>query len=901
MRFVNIVRLKLRSLFSRISVEQELDEELRYHLEREIEAGIAAGMTPEDARYAALQSVRDIEQRKEECRDMRGTRWMEDLGNDLRYGIRQLLKNKGFFAIAAVTLALGIGANTAIFSAVNGVLLRPFPYRHPGKLMSLWCSEPSNGIPMMGCSLPDLRAIAARNHSFEAVANYYTGDVNITGGTPERVQGIYASANLFPLLGVNPALGRTFAGSEEIFGKNHVVVLSDALWRERFAGRTDAIGETLHLNGEAYNVIGVMPPDFQFPDRFVRLWIPMSFAPNDDMATRDNHFISSIARLRPGISVTQARTDVQGIGRQLAHEFAENAGVRADGSDYLSSVVGNVRPILLILLGAVGMVLLIACVNVANLLLSRASRQLRELSVKAALGASRGRLIRQLLSESALLAIGGGCLGVAIGAWLVRLLRTFGPQEIPRLHGIEIETPVLVFAAAITLASVVLCGLAPAMGLTRIQVSDALKEGGRSLTAGSRTSRLRDVLVVAEVTLSLVLVIGAGLLLQTLWRLQHMNPGFIAKNVLAMSVALPQSKYPESEPFKTVQFFDELTKRLERIPGVKSVGSSTTMPIADWGGWGKYFTLEEHPASRLADVPVIQYRQVTPHFAEALQVPMIEGRFFTRDDGADRPLVAVINESARRRFFPNEDPIGKRVSPNPPESIIAKMPPSSSYRFPRLTIVGVIGDIRQLGLSRPTEPELFVPYAQGTVKDNQTPSNMLFLFIKADSAPLRLVSAVRRTVRSLDPEQPVADVATMEQLWRASLASQRFELALFGAFAMLALTLAAVGIYGVLSYSVRLRTNEIGIRMALGADAPDILKMVVRRGLGLGLVGIVIGAALALGLMRLMTSLLFGVQADDAGPFVGAALILMAVVAVASFVPSWRAARTDPLAVLRAE
>jgi predicted permease len=380
-----------------------------------------------------------------------------------------------------------------------------------------------------------------------------------------------------------------------------------------------------------------------------------------------------------------------------------------------------------------------------------------------------------------------------------------------------------------------------------------------------------------------------------------MNPGFNAKNVLAMSVALPQSKYPESEPFKTVQFFDELTKPLERIPGVKSVGASTAMPIADWGGWDKYFTIEEHPASRLADVPVIQYRQVTPQFTKALGIPTIEGRFFNRDDGADRPLVAVINESARRRFFPNEDPIGKRVYPNPPESTIAKMLPSPGYKWPRFTIVGVIGDIRQSGLSRPPEPELFVSYAQGTVKNNETPDNKMFFFIKADSEPLRLVSAVRSTVQSLDPEQPIADVATMEQRLTTSLVNQRFQLVLFGSFAVLALTLAAVGIYGVLSYSVRLRTNEIGIRMALGADAPGILKMVAKRGLRLGFVGILIGAVLALGLMRFMTSLLFGVQADDAGTFAGASLILMAVVAVASFVPSWRAARTDPLAVLRAE
>jgi len=489
MRAANTLRLRLRSLFARRRVEQELDEELRYHLERQIEEGIAAGMTPQDARYAALQSLKNIEQRKEECRDTRGIRWLEDLVSDLQYASRQLLKNKGFFAVAAVTLALGIGANTAIFSAVNSVLLRPFPYRQPDRLVDMWCTVPAKGIPKMGCALPDLREIAARNHSLETVANYYWGDINITGGTPERVQGVYASANLFPLLGVNAALGRTFSPSEELFGKNHVVLLSDALWRERFAGRPGAIGETIRLNGEVYTVIGVMPADSQFPNQDIRLWLPMSFGPKDDMATRDNHFISAIARLRPGATIPQAKADVQAIARQLEREFNQNAGVGADASDYLSSVVGDVRQVLLTLLGAVGVVLLIACVNVANLLLSRASGRQRELSVRAALGASRGRLVRQLLSESVLLGGAGACLGVALSAWLVRLMRTLGPEDIPRLHSLEIAAPVLVFAAAISLASVVLFGLAPAMSLARVQVSDALKEGGRSLTAGSRTSR----------------------------------------------------------------------------------------------------------------------------------------------------------------------------------------------------------------------------------------------------------------------------------------------------------------------------------------------------------------------------------------------------------------------------
>ncbi len=901
MRALSILRLRLRSLFAHRKVEQELDEELRYHLERQIDEGIAAGLTPDEARYAALRSIADLQQRKEECRDMRGTRWLEDFGSDLRFASRQFVKQKSFFAIATVTLALGIGANTAIFSAVNAVLLRPLPYPHAERLNSVWCTVPSKGIARMGCALPDLHETAARNRSFEGFANYYFADINITDGTPERTTGIYASSTLFPLLGASPALGRTFLPSEETFGSNRVVVLSDGLWRERFAGAAGAIGAVIHLDGQAFTVIGVMPPRFQFPNQYARLWLPMSFAPKDDMATRDNHFIDAIARRKAGVTVAQARADVQSIASQLEREFSQNAGIGADTSDYLTSVTGDVRPVLLILLGAVGVVLLIACVNVANLLLSRASGRQRELSVRTALGAGGGRVLRQLFTEGALLGAAGACLGVAISAWLVRLIRTFGPEGIPRIQSIEIDARVLVFTAAVTLLSVLLFALAPAMDLARLQISETLKEGGRSLTAGSRTSRSRDALVVAEVALSLLLVVSAGLLLETLLRLQRVDPGFQAANVLTMSITLPQQKYPDSEPAKAARFFDELTKRLERLPAVQAAAASTALPIADWGGWGKYFTVDQHPASRLADVPLIQYRQVTPRFAQALGLRVIKGGFFTENDTGDRPLVAVINETARRRYFPNEDPIGKRVYPNPPEATVQNELPSRDYRFSRLTIVGVIGDVKQSGLSQPPQPELFVPHLQGTAKDNQTPANKMFLFIKADSTPLSLVNSVRMVVRSLDPEQPVADVASMEDRLRASLSMQRFQLDLFAAFAAVALVLAAVGVYGVLSYSVRLRMHEIGVRMALGATGSDVLRMTARHGLVLGVAGILIGVVVALGITRLMASLLFGIQPNDAATFLGASLVLLATVGIATLVPSVRAARTDTMAVLRTE
>ncbi|HUJ21597.1 MAG TPA: ABC transporter permease [Bryobacteraceae bacterium] len=893
--------LRLKALVLHHRAERDLAEELRAHIDIQIERNLSRGMSRAEAERAAMVAFGAVARIAEECRDERGIRWLEDFGRDLLYACRQWLKQKSFFAVAALTLSLGIGANTAIFSVVNGVLLRPLPYRDPERLANVWCMEPSRGVPQMGFALPDLSAVAGRNRSFEAVAGYFYGDLNITGGAPERVTGVSVSANLFALLGVNPALGRTFSPSEESFGSHHVVVLSDALWRRRFGARPDAIGGTIRLNGELYNIIGVMPADFRFPAGFAQLWAPMSFAPKDDMATRNNHFIHAIARLKPGVSIAQSRADLQSIARQLQKEFSENTGVDMDSSDYMSTVVGNVRSTLLILLVAVGVVLLIACVNVANLLLSRASARHRELSVRTALGASRGRLVRQLLTEAAVLGVAGACLGVALSTWLLRLIRAFGPANIPRLESIGIDVHVLFFTAALTLVSVALFGLAPAMDLARAQISEALKEGGRSLTAGARTSRSRDALVVAEVTLSLVLVIGAGLLVRTLERLRHVAPGIQPDHVLSMSVSLPEAAYPQNEPAKAARFYGELMKRLEQIPGVKAAAASSAMPIADWGGWGKFFTVEEHPASRLADVPLIQYREVTPHYLQTMGIPLREGRFFTEGDVAERPLVAVINESARRRFFPNENPLGKRVYPGPPEFTVTNLLPSPDFRIPRLTIVGVIGDVRQSGLRQPPQPELFVAHMQGTVKDNEASSPHMYVMIRTASDPLGFVNAARAAIQSIDPDQPSGDIATMEERLDDSLSSERFQLFLFGAFAGLALVLAAVGVYGVMSYSARLRAHEVGIRMALGAGAADVLRLMIRHGLKLGAAGVVSGTALGLAVTHFMSSLLFGIQATDALTFAGASFLLMLVIAVASFVPSLRAARTDPLSILRTE
>jgi len=891
---------RFRGMFQKGRLEQELDEELRSHLDMQIEENIRKGMPANEAAHAARRSFGGGDQVKEIYRDQRGLSMVEATVHDIRFGFRVLFKSPGFALVAALTLALGIGVNTAIFSTVNGVMLRPFPYREPKQLVAVWCTDFSRGVPQMGCANPDLQEIARRSHSFEALAGYYWQDLNLTDGQPERVGSVYVSAGLFRLLGVNAALGRTFADEESVFGKHRVAVLSHDLWESRFGGRKNVLGEIFHLNSEPYTIVGVMPPDLRFPNNGAQLWMPISFAPNDAMGTRSNHFINGLARLKPDVTTQQARKDVQDIAHELEKEFGENAGIGADASDYLDSVVGEVRRPLLIMLGAVAVVLLIACVNVANLLLSKASARHRELSVRAAVGASRGRLVRQLLSESLVLGLIGAGLGLITGTVLLYIIKAFVPPDIPRIHEVTIDFRVLLFTAGLSVLSASLFGLAPIIDLFRVDLNEALKECGKGSSASMRTNRVRNVLVVAEVMLSLILVVGAGLLVRTLQRLHAVDPGFQAENVLTMSVSLPEARYPSTEPAKAGLFYRDLIDRIKKIPGVKSAGAGTTIPLAE-GMWGKYFTVEDRPANRLADVPLIQYVQVTPDYFRALGIPLRSGRYFGEGDVADRRLVAIINEAAARRFFPNENPIDKRVYPAPPEQTVAASLPSRDYRFPRLTIVGVVGDVKQRSLHLPSDPELFVPHLQGMAKDIEQPSTAMALVIKTASDPLTFTSAVRKAVISLDSEQPVAHVGTMEQRLNASLAQSRFQLSLLGALAVLALLLAAIGIYGVMSYLVAQRNHEVGLRMALGASRRHVLSLVMKRGIVLSLIGVGLGIVGALALTRYIKSLLYGVYPTDPLTFLVVSVLLLAVSLVAIYIPARRAAKVDPMVVLRYE
>ncbi len=889
------VPLRLRSLFRRSRVEQELDEELHYHLERKIEENIARGMTPEEARYAALRAMGGVERRKEECRDMRRVRWIEDPAKDLRYGLRTLLKNPGFTLIAVITLALGIGANTAIFSVVNTVLLRPLPYPQPERLIRIWRAASTTGLNPHNLSIPDYREFRDNCRSCEQMGAYYSGSVNLLGrDEPERIEGVIVTANLFPLLQAPPMLGRSFLPSEEQFGQHRVVVLSHGLWRRRFGSDPGIIGQALTLDDESHTVIGVMPADFQFPNRGIELWRPMAFAPSDRMDTRANSFTSVIARLRPGAAMEQARTEIEAISRRLEQEYKENAGNGVLIWPLGEEEVRDIRPALLVLLGAVGFVLLIACANVANLLLARATARQREMAVRATLGATRSRMFRQLLTESLLLGILGGAAGLLLAQWGIRQLVNMGPQNLPRLNEIGLDGRVLAFTCLVSLLTGAIFGLMPALQASRLDLNESLKEGGRASIGGPGGRNLRSLLVAIEIALSLVLLIGAGLMIKSFSRLQQVDPGFNPEKVLTMRISLPRAKY--RQPHQVAGFYRQAIERVAGAPGVRSAGVTTALPLAG-GGWGKSLSIEDRPAATALDqVPNVQYRLMSHGYFRTMGITLQKGRFFTEQDSEQTPPVAIINETVARRFWPNEDPVGKRIWMGPPESLVAHLLPAG-YTFPRMTIVGVVSDVRQDGLNQPALPEVYTPQVQAG--GEMRPS--MFLAVRTDSDPVGLTASVRNQVWAVDKDQPVVNIMTMEQRLADSVSRPRFNMFLLGVFAGVALVLAAVGIYGVISYGVTQRTHEIGIRMTLGAQAGNVLRLVVGQGMRLVLAGVLVGLLMSLALTWLMKGLLFGVSATDPLTFVLIAALLVTVALLACYLPARRATKVDPVVALRCE
>jgi predicted permease len=891
------VRRRLSGLRLAAAREAEIVEELSQHLEDRYEQSLRAGATEEEAYAAALLELTESDLLAQGLRGVERTVRREplvpgapgrmkvfgDLWQDLRYGLRVLWKNPGFTVVAVLALALGIGANSAIFSVVNTVLLRPLPYRDPERLVMVWEDRSKQGYPRDTPAPANFIDWRDQNQVFEGMAAIASQSFNLTGaGEPERIDGKRVSASLFPLMGVEPLVGRTFTPEEDQPGANRVVVLSHGLWQRRFGSDRKIVGQPLTLNGESFMVVGVMPPHFRFPAREDELWVPIAFSPQA-AAARGSHYLQVIARLKPGVTLEQARAEMETIAARLMQQYPNtNTNVGAALVPLHEHLVGDIKPALLVLLGAVGFVLLVACANVANLLLARAAGRQKEIALRVALGASRARLIRQFLTESLLLAALGGVVGLLLSLWGVNALKAFIPENISQAQAVAVDARVLGFTLLVSLLTGLIFGLAPATQASSFNLNETLKEGGRDSASGSRGNRIRGLLVITEVAVSLVLLIGAGLLINSFLRLRGVDPGFRADNLLTMRVVLPEMKYPD-QPRRTA-FYAELVRRLEALPGVQSAAVTNWIPLVRQGD-SLGITIEGQPAPAPGQNPSAVTRVVSPHYFRTMGIQLTRGREFVEQDTADSPRVVVISETMARRFWPGEDPLGKRLTTGGP----------AGAPIPWMEVVGVVKDVRQMELTADPKPQMYVPFTQPVFF---RPSHLV---VKTDVEPRTLATAVRKAVWEIDKDQPVSNVSTMEDVLSESIARQRFSMLLFGIFAALALILAAVGIYGVMSYSVAQRTREIGIRIALGAQRGDVLRLAVGGGLKLVLIGVVLGLAAAFALTRVMTSLLFGVSATDPATLVVISLVLISVAVLASYIPARRATKVDPMVALRYE
>lgn len=870
------VPLRLRSLFRRGQVEAELNEELRYHLERQIEVNTAAGMSVEEARYAALRAMHGLDQRKEECRDMRRVRLIEDLWQDFRFGLRSLLKRPGFTAIALLALALGIGANTAIFSLVNAVILQPLPYRDPDRLISVYGTRNRSTQGSVGPT--DFLDYRSQNKTFEqfAASGSMMLPMNLTGsGEPERLNASIITGNYFDTFGVRPALGRGFSLENEKTGQDHVTVLSHAFWQTRFGGDPNIVNKTINLDGKAYEVLGVMPAEVVLPQP-AQLWVPINFDADPEMKMRNARFLRGIGRLKEGVTLDQAQTDTDLIAAQLEQQYPDsNTGWSLRLIPLREILVGGSRTMLFILFGAVGFVLLIACANVANLLLVRAAARQKEIAMRTALGASRLRIIRQMITESLLLAIFGGALGALLAVAGVKLLVSLGEDNIPRTANVKIDATVLAFTLLISLATGLLFGLAPAIRTMKENLVDALKDGIRGGSEATVKNRTRSLLVVFESAIAVMLLIAAGLLIRSLVALQNVDPGFDPNKVLTLRVDLPRQKY--NTPEKASNFFEQLETRVAGLPGVEAVGLITDLPLSGEARDMPY-RVEGRPAT--SDIAFVDFRRVNKNYFSAMRIPLRRGRNFTEQEVRQSDKAIVVSQAFVDSVFPNEEALGKRL-------IIW-----SGIRNEPYEIIGIVGDTRYQSLQGEPSATMYVPTRE-----------LLFvnLVIRTQGDPLSLVGGVRKEVNALDPDQPIAAIRPMTEWVAMSAAGARYRTTLLGLFALLAMILAATGIYGVMSYSVAQRTQEIGVRMALGARPLDVLKLVVRQGMMLALIGVIVGLAGALALTRVMSSLLFGVTERDPITFVAVAALLIVVAFISCFVPAHRATRIDPLIALRCE
>jgi putative ABC transport system permease protein len=798
--------------------------------------------------------------------------------NDLRYAFRQLIKSPGFTAVTILTLALGIGACTAIFSVVNAVLLRPLDYPDPARLVVIRETQLPD-FPEFSVSPPNYLDWEKQTKSFENLAAYSGSRINLTGdGEPQQLIGVKATAHYFDVYGVKPALGRTFLPEEDAPGKSHVVVLSYPFWQRVFGGADDVLGRPVQLNGEPYTVIGVAPLGFGIASK-VDAWMPMAFEPKETANdARGGHYLNVAGRLRPGVTLAQAEAELKVLAAQLATQYPDsNKGWGIFMMPLQDYSVRDVRTVLYTLLGAVGCVLLIACANIANLLLARATARHREISIRAALGASRARLVRQLLTESVLLALCGGLAGMLLARWGLDALLALAPANLPRVTDIHLDAGVLVFSLVLSVITGLVFGIAPAWLAARADVNEALKQGSRGSTEGGARGRLRSALVVIEVTFALMLLGGAGLLARSFMQLAHVDPGFTPENATVLRLSLPQKKY--ALPEQQTAFADALLERMKTLPGVQAAGLTHSMPLVSDYVLG--FNIEGRPAIAPSDLPNTNYYAVTPEYFRAMGIRLVRGRVFTAQDDAKAPRVAIINETLARQYFPNEDPIGKRINiTNGPDT----------WR----EIIGIVGDIKQYGVDKATSNQSYEPFAQ-------VPFSSLNVVIRTNGPATALLGAIRPTVYAVDKDQPIGTIRPLEEIMADSIARQRFAMTLLTVFSLVALVIAAVGIYGVMAYSVVQRTGEFGIRMALGAQQRDVLHLVLAQGGKLVGLGLIIGLTATLAASRAMRSMLFNTSAQDPLTLASITLLLGAVALVACLLPASRATKVNPIEALRSE
>ncbi len=882
--------MRLFGLLHRKQREREFAEELESHLALHIEDNLRAGLSPEEARRVALVKLGGVTQVQELHREQRGLPMLEILFQDLRFGLRMLRKNPGFTFIAVLTLALGIGANTLIFTLVNAVLLRPLAFPQSERIVRVF--ETSRTWNESTISPPNFIDWQAQQTAFERLAAFQGATFDLTGQDGiEQIAGMRVSADFFPLLGVNAVRGRSFSPEDDKLGGPPVILLSHRFWLARLSGDANAVGRTLTLGGRNYTILGVLPADFEFISPQTELWTPLRLGDEGHRMRRTERYLQAVARLRPGVTPQQAQTEMDGLAARLAQQYPDanaNSGVRL--VPLQEHLFGNLRNSLLILLGAVGFVLLIVCANLASLQLARAATRQREFAVRASLGASGGRLTRQLLTESMLLSLAGAAAGLLLARWGLALLVPLWQQSggasalaISRLNRMGLDAYVLGFTLLIALLTGFLFGLAPVWHALRVNLVASLKESRAGALWSGR--RPQSALVVIEVALALVLLVGAGLMLNSLWRLGRVNPGFAAEHLLTLRVAAPAVRIAgdraESNR-KTAAFFREISERVRTVPGVVAADVINVVPL-NIEGASTRFTIENRLPATPADVPTVPYRVLGPDYFRTMGIPLLRGRAFDYADAADAPGVVIVNDTLAKRFWPNEDPTGQRIRRGGLDST-----------GPWLTVVGVMNDVKSFGLDESARPELYIPHAQFAWPE-------VTLVVRAATEPLNLVGALRAQILAVDRSTLVTNVRTMEEWLARSVAARRFNGQLLLGFAVLALVLAGVGIYGVMAYAVTARTHEIGIRRALGAQPNEVLKLIVRQGIKLALGGVLLGLGGALALTRLLKTFLFGVSPTDPLTFALIALLLLLVALLACWLPARRATKVDPLIALRHE